>query len=431
MSSSSESSFDEPEECTVANVAVLNKYKLAGEIANKVVKSVVEKCAAEQSVRELCEAADALIIAETSLIFKKEKELRKGVAFPTCISVNNCVCHFSPLKNDTDVVLKDGDLVKIDLAVHIDGYIASVGYSHVVGATKENPASGRKADVIRAAYTALDASMRLIKGGVDNFKVTEVIQKAAEAFQCKPIEGMLSHQLYRNQFEGKKSIIQNPNEAQKREHEKSEFDVNEVYALDILVSTGEGKAREVTARTTIYRKTDSSYPLRMKTSRAFFSEVGAKYDMMGFCLRYFEDEKKARLGIAECVNHGLLTPFPVLYEKEGDLVAQFKCTVAITATGLQKISGFPLDVDAYKSDHKIADADLKEALSTGTKTNKKKKAKAKKAAGEAANAAIMGLSLKEKDGQPQPSQDGSSAAEAAAGAGGDQAKETSTAVRDA
>lgn len=337
-----------------------------------------------------------MISAETSVIFKKEKELKKGVAFPTCISVNNCVCHFSPLKSDPDTVLKNDDLVKIDLAVHIDGYIASIAFSHVVGATKENPVTGRKADVIRAAYTALDAAMRLIKGGVDNFKVTDVIQKAAEEYQCKPVEGMLSHQLYRNQFEGKKSIIQNPNEAQKREHEKSEFDVNEVYALDILVSTGEGKAKEISSRTTVYRKTDSSYMLRMKTSRAFFSEVTAKYDTMGFNLRYFEDEKKARLGIAECSNHGLLTPFPVLYEKDGEYVAQFKFTVALTATGLQRITGIPLDLEAYKSQHKISDADLKVALSTGTKSNKKKKAKAKKAAGEAANA-ILGLTINHQD----------------------------------
>lgn len=92
---------------------------------------------------------------------------------------------------------------------------------------------------------------------------------------------------------------------------------------------------------------------------AFYSEVGVKYDSMGFNLRYFDDEKKARLGIAECSNHGLLTPFPVLYEKEGEYVAQFKFTVAITATGLQRITTIPLDQDAYKSDHKIADADLK------------------------------------------------------------------------
>lgn len=36
-----------------------------------------------------------------------------GIAFPTSISVNNCVCHFSPLKSDQDYILKDGDLVKM------------------------------------------------------------------------------------------------------------------------------------------------------------------------------------------------------------------------------------------------------------------------------------------------------------------------------
>ena len=36
-----------------------------------------------------------------------------GIAFPTCISVNNCVCHFSPLKSDADVTLHTGDLVKM------------------------------------------------------------------------------------------------------------------------------------------------------------------------------------------------------------------------------------------------------------------------------------------------------------------------------
>lgn len=44
-------------------------------------KTVVEKCKDGQSVRELCELADAMIISETSQIFKKEKELKKGLPF--------------------------------------------------------------------------------------------------------------------------------------------------------------------------------------------------------------------------------------------------------------------------------------------------------------------------------------------------------------
>lgn len=52
---------------------------------------------------------------------------------------------------------------------------------------------------------------------------------------------MLSHQLQQNTIDGEKTIIQNPNEAQKKEYEKVTFEVNEVYAVDVLISTGEGQ----------------------------------------------------------------------------------------------------------------------------------------------------------------------------------------------
>jgi len=35
--------------------------------------------------------------------------------------------------------------------------------------------------------------------------------------------------------------------------------------------------------------------------------------------RSFEDEKKAKMGIVECVKHSLIEPFSVLYEREGIL----------------------------------------------------------------------------------------------------------------
>lgn len=51
---------------------------------------------------------------------------------------------------------------------------------------------------------------------------------------------MLSHQLKQFKIDGEKTIIQNPNEAQRKEHEKCEFELHEVYAIDVLVSSGEG-----------------------------------------------------------------------------------------------------------------------------------------------------------------------------------------------
>ena len=46
-----------------------------------------------------------------------------------------------------------------------------------------------------------------------------------------------------------------------------------VYAVDVLISSGEGQGREKTAKITIYKKTDETYMLKMKTSREFFSKV--------------------------------------------------------------------------------------------------------------------------------------------------------------
>lgn len=44
---------------------------------------------------------------------------------------------------------------------------------------------------------------------------------------------------------------------------------------------------------------------------------------MPFNLRNFEDEKKAKMGVMECVNHKLIEPFQVLFEKTGKLFYPF------------------------------------------------------------------------------------------------------------
>nr|XP_002734317.1 PREDICTED: proliferation-associated protein 2G4-like isoform X1 [Saccoglossus kowalevskii] len=375
------------EEPTISSDIVVTKYKMVGEIVNRIVRKLVEKAKDGESSLGLCEFGDTMILEETTKVYKKEKEMKKGIAFPTCVSINNGVCHFSPLKSDPDVLLKDGDVVKIDLGAHIDGFIAVVAHTFVVGASKDNKVSGRKADVIVAAHQAAEAALRLVKPGNENSLVTDTIQKVAEAYNCQPVEGMLSHQLKRNVIDGEKSIIQHPNEAQRKEHDKCDFDVHEVYAIDMLVSTGEGKAREKDARTTVFKRKDAIYQLKMKASRMFFSEMERRFNLMPFTLRAFEDEKKARMGVVECVKHGLVDPFPVLYEKDGEFVAQFKFTVLLMPNGPQKITDGPFDPEIYDTEYKIEDSQLKTLLtaSANPKTAKKKKKKAATKAKEAAS----------------------------------------------
>jgi len=310
--------------------------------------------------------------------FKKEKNMKKGTAFPTCISCNNCICHFSPLRSDPDYTIKDGDLIKIDLGCHVDGFIAVAAHTFVVGASKDKKATGRKADVILAAYYAAEAALRHLKPGSSNYQITETVDKIAESYKCKPVEGMLSYQLEKNVIDGKKHIIQNPNEMQKKEGcEKCEFLLHEVYALDVLVSTGEGKPKEGETRTTVYKRKDLIYQLKMKASKNLLSEAEKKYGMMPFSLRNFEEEGKARLGITECVKHDLMEPYPVYYEKEGEFVAEFKFTVLIMPNNTMKITGLPVDLEAYQSENSITDEATKALLALSLVT-KKKKPKAKK-----------------------------------------------------
>jgi len=375
---------------TIAEDIVVTKYKMASEITNRILKEVMDKCVPNASAVEVCQFGDHRLLEETGKVFKKEKNLKKGISFPTCVSANNCICHFSPLKSDPDYIIKDGDLVKIDLGCHIDGFIAVAAHTFIVGATKENKATGRKADVILAAYYAAEAALRYLKPGSNNFQITEAIDKISASYHCKPVEGMLSYQLEKDIIDGNKRIIQNPSDQQKKDGcEKCEFLVHEVFALDVLVSTGEGKPKESEVRTTVYKKKDIIYQLRMKTSRAFLSEAEKRSGLMPFTLRSFDDEKKARMGVIECAKHDLMEPYPVYFEKEGEYVAEFKFTVLLMPNSTMKITGLPLEFDSYQTENSITDETLKNllALSLTQKKKKKKKTGAKKSGAAGANPA--------------------------------------------
>lgn len=350
------------DENTIADNTVVQKYKVAGNIINKALQTLIQGCKVGASAKALCQKGDHILEQETGKKYKNEPEMKKGIAFPTCLSVNNCICHFSPSKNDPDYTLKAGDVVKIDLGAHIDGFIAVAAHTIVVGATAEAKASGRAADVVLAAYHASQAALRLLKDGTSNYAVTDAVQKIAAEYKCKPIEGMLSHQLKQFKIDGEKTIIQNPTIAQKKEHEKCTFEKYEVYAMDVLVSTGEGLGKELDTKVSIYKKTEENYLLKLKASRAFYAEVKKKYGTMPFNLRNFEEEAKAKMGVHECVTHKLVEPFQVLYEKHNEIVAQFKNTVLILPNGLTVVTGSPFDQGCYESEHSIQDEEMKKLL---------------------------------------------------------------------
>ena len=66
------------------------------------------------------------------------------------------------------------------------------------------------------------------------------------------------------------------------------------------------------SRTSIYQKaSEVTYQLKMKTSRAVFSEIQKKAGAFPFNVRNLEDEKRSRVGVQEAEQHGLLKPYEV------------------------------------------------------------------------------------------------------------------------
>lgn len=73
------------------------------------------------------------------------------------------------------------------------------------------------------------------------------------------------------------------------------------------------QSRHLDERPTVYQRDSTiTYQLKMKTSREIFSEVNKKAGAFPFNLRILEDEKRARLGLQEAVNHSLVKPYDVV-----------------------------------------------------------------------------------------------------------------------
>merc|ERR1711998_751609 len=94
-------------------------------------------------------------------------------------------------------------------------------------------------------------------------------------------------------------------------------------------------------------------------------EVSKRFPVMPFSLRNIEDEQVARVGVSEAKRHELLEEYPVLREREGEFVAQFKFTVLLLPGGTKRITTVPFAQQGLmKSEYQIEDEELKKLLAT-------------------------------------------------------------------
>jgi len=364
--------FAEEEVIDLSNPEVVQKYKAAAEVAHRAMEEVMKGCKAGAKIVDLCQAGDAFITAECKKAFPKAN-IERGIAFPTCVSVNNVAGHFSPLKGDAAVLAKN-DVVKIDLGAHIDGFIALAARTLVV--EPEGDVTGKVADVITAAQVAMNAAIHTLQIGKTNEDVSEVIKHVADAYHVTPLEGVLSHQMTRWIIDGDKVIMNKPMVDQRVE--KCSIEANDVWCIDIVMSTGEGVAREREQRTTVFKRSlDKMYNLKLKASRYLLQQINRKSPVFPFTLRSIDDERQARMGISEMVNHGMVDAYPVLFEKDREFIAQYKTTVFVLPK--QTLPAFTPALPEYvKSEFTCEDELVKAALAAPLKAAEEKKDEEKK-----------------------------------------------------
>ena len=367
-------SDSETEQITdLSSPEVTTKYMTAAGIANKALEAVIAACVSGADIASVCELGDKVITEEAAKLYNKKdkngERIMKGVAFPTCVCPAEICGHYSPLKDESRVI-KDGDILKIDLAAHIDGFSAVVAHTVIVG---NGQVTGKAADVVQATWNAAEAALRTIKVGADSIEVTKVIEQVADEFGVNALQGIYSYQMKSHQLDGGHAI---PNKIYPgMNYESFQFGVNEVYGIDIVFSTGEGKGRESEMRTTVFKRAhENTYVVKTQKGREFLAEVNKIAPSLCFSLRQIDDPLLARAGSADAKRHRLIEEFPVMKEKDGEVIAQFKFTVLLLPGGTKKVTGVSFSQGAqFASDKSVKDETLKALLASSTNPKKIKK----------------------------------------------------------
>jgi len=383
--------LEEEEVTDLTSSDVCTKYQEASKIVNVALKGLIDLCVPGARVIDLCNFGTTVIDTQAQRLYTKKVNgisIERGVAFPVCVSINEIVCNHSPLSSEELPPLKAGDTVKIDLGCHIDGYISVAAHTIVVSESADGTPPKDIPDdlgnVAVAAYNTMLVAAQALKAGGKNSDVTAAVERVTNAYGVSPISFVRMHQMKRFIIDGVKEVAlkeyvpdaePSQQDAINDRVPPCEFEQAEVYAIDVALSSGDGRARPGELRTTVYkRNVEVDYRLKMKSSRNLLSEVDRKYPTLPFTTRNFSDERTAKMGVTECVSHGLLIPYPSLHEKPGTNVAHFKCTVLLLPSGTARISGLELP-DYFKTD-KTPDEESAKVLAI-LKEEEEKRAKKK------------------------------------------------------
>lgn len=296
----------------------IESLQKAGEIAKKVKEYIKPLIKVGATVLEIIEAAEAKIA-----------ELGGACAFPVNLSINNVAAHYtSPIKDD-ELTIKEGDIVKFDMGVHIEGYIVDTAFT-----ISFNDDESLK-NIIQATEVAVDAAMMMAKPGVNTREIGQKIEDIIKGFNYNPIKELGGHQIERWTVHGAKPL---PELGSQHGEEMEEGDI---FAVEIFASTGDGSVHN-TKYSYIYELNPYAgrVPLRRKMSKQLLGFIKQNYKTLPFAERWLAKEFKMGVlfGLQELVQQGKVSAHHVLSEKKDVYVAQTEETILITEEGYEKLT---------------------------------------------------------------------------------------------
>ena len=288
----------------------IDDYIKAGKIASEVRENARAKNWLGKTLYEICETVE------------NDIRTRGGkCAFPVNTSLNELAAHYTAEPNDPKV-LTDTDLIKIDLGVQINGFIADTAVSISYDSEFDI--------LVKTAEESLRNVMSMVKEGVKSSDIGRMIEKTVKQNGLIPIANLSGHSLEQYTIHAGKSI---PNIWSIGSFSLS---VKETYACEPFVTTSkglgfvrEGKIRNIFGL--VSRKKTKN-----EKANKLLDHIWENFNMLPFALRWITkelDEKEVRPLLDELVKNKVVRAYPVLIEANEQRVAQAEHTFIPTPTG--------------------------------------------------------------------------------------------------
>ena len=287
------------------------KYRRAGKIASQVREEILKQVKVGALALDICEAAEARII-----------ELGGGLGFPTNVSLNEVAAHYSS-PTDDPTVIQEGDVVKVDIGVHIDGYIADTASTVSFDPELDT--------LVEASRESLNKALLLIRPKTNSKDLGKIIEDTIKGYGYRPIRDLSGHQLDEYILHGAKSL---PNIAVPH---GSILEEGEAYALETFATTGTGSVHE-TGQYYIYSLNPTRTPVRSQGARDIIRLVAREFKSLPFSRRYLGKhipKLSLALGLRELTTKKVLRQYSVLADTKGSRVAQTEHTFLVTKDGIE------------------------------------------------------------------------------------------------